>query len=264
MEEWITRLYNELQETWLVIVLKLNKLHTDKANKNLDNLPADLTSGEKDAIRTKLDIAGSTDLVGLLHNPTYDPLTHVFSMDMRGGGTFTIDFPIENLIENIELNANDELVLTFEDGTTASVPLNTLLVGVVKNVNGKTPNASGVVTIGIGDIANLQATLDEKAMANLSNLPSNLTAADKTAIRTKIGAGTVTSVAVTVPSGLAVTGSPITSSGTVAITFASGYSLPTTAKQTNWDKAYQHSLDMGDANSVIPDWSTQLDNQVNF
>ena len=50
--------------------------------------------------------------------------------------------------------------------------------------------------------------------------------------------GTVTSVALTVPTGLSVSGSPITSRGTLAISLASGYSIPTTTKQTNWDTAY--------------------------
>ena len=50
--------------------------------------------------------------------------------------------------------------------------------------------------------------------------------------------GTVTSVGMTVPTGLSVSGSPITSSGTLAVTFASGYSIPTTIKQSNWDTAY--------------------------
>lgn len=52
------------------------------------------------------------------------------------------------------------------------------------------------------------------------------------------GSGTVTSVAVSVPAGLAVSGSPITSAGTINITFAAGYSIPTTAKQEEWDAAY--------------------------
>lgn len=52
------------------------------------------------------------------------------------------------------------------------------------------------------------------------------------------GSGTVTSVAMSVPTGFAIGGSPITSSGTLALSFASGYSLPTTAKQTQWDTAY--------------------------
>ena len=52
------------------------------------------------------------------------------------------------------------------------------------------------------------------------------------------GGGTVTSVAMTVPTGLSISGSPITSSGTLALTMASGYAIPTTASQTNWDTAY--------------------------
>lgn len=53
-----------------------------------------------------------------------------------------------------------------------------------------------------------------------------------------VGAGSVTSVAMTVPVGLTVSGSPITTSGTLAVTLTAGYSIPTTASQTNWDTAY--------------------------
>ena len=49
--------------------------------------------------------------------------------------------------------------------------------------------------------------------------------------------GTVTSVALTLPTGLACATKTITTSGTFAITLASGYSIPTTAKQTAWDGA---------------------------
>ncbi len=52
------------------------------------------------------------------------------------------------------------------------------------------------------------------------------------------GSGTVTSVDMTVPTGLAISGNPITTSGTLTLTFASGYSIPTTANQTNWTTAY--------------------------
>ena len=40
----------------------------------------------------------------------------------------------------------------------------------------------------------------------------------------------------TVPTGLSVSGNPITSSGTLAVSFAAGYSIPTTAKQASWDQ----------------------------
>lgn len=52
------------------------------------------------------------------------------------------------------------------------------------------------------------------------------------------GSGSVTSVAMSVPTGFSVSGSPITSSGTLSLRFASGYSLPTTTKQSQWDTAY--------------------------
>lgn len=52
------------------------------------------------------------------------------------------------------------------------------------------------------------------------------------------GSGSVTSVAMTVPTGLSVSGSPITGAGTLGVTYASGYSIPTDASQTEWDTAY--------------------------
>lgn len=52
------------------------------------------------------------------------------------------------------------------------------------------------------------------------------------------GSGTVTSVSTTVPTGFAVAGSPITTSGTIAITYAAGYSVPTNTSQASWDTAF--------------------------
>lgn len=52
------------------------------------------------------------------------------------------------------------------------------------------------------------------------------------------GKGTVTSVAVSMPAGFQVAGSPVTSSGTIAVTFAEGYGLPTTVAMGQWSAAY--------------------------
>jgi hypothetical protein len=54
---------------------------------------------------------------------------------------------------------------------------------------------------------------------------------------TATGSGTVTSVGLSVPTGFAVANSPITTSGTLALSFAAGYSLPLTATQASWDAA---------------------------
>jgi hypothetical protein len=78
--------------------------------------------------------------------------------------------------------------------------------------------------------------------------------------------GTVTSVAVSVPTGLSVSGSPITTNGTIAIALASGYSIPTTAKQTAWDGAvsakHTHSnksvLD-GISSTKVSHWNSAYD-----
>lgn len=56
------------------------------------------------------------------------------------------------------------------------------------------------------------------------------------------GTGTVTSVAQTVPTGFTISGSPITTSGTLALSYAAGYSLPTDASQANWNTAYTDRL----------------------
>ena len=52
------------------------------------------------------------------------------------------------------------------------------------------------------------------------------------------GGGTVTSVGLSVPTGFAVSGSPVTGSGTLALSFATGYSLPLTADVNKGVTAY--------------------------
>jgi len=57
-------------------------------------------------------------------------------------------------------------------------------------------------------------------------------------LATETYTGTVTSVDLSVPTGLSVSGNPVTSSGTLAVSYAAGYAIPTTTKQSNWDDAY--------------------------
>lgn len=82
---------------------------------------------------------------------------------------------------------------------------------------------------------------DVGAVPTSRTLTINGTAYDLTADRSW-SVGTVTSVALSVPTGLTITGSPITGSGTLAIGLQSGYSIPTTASQTNWDAAYNDKI----------------------
>ena len=75
--------------------------------------------------------------------------------------------------------------------------------------------------------------------------------------------GTVTSVGLSVPTGFAVTGSPVTTSGTLALAFDTGYSLPTTASQTNWNTAYGWGNHATAGYEVALTFSTGLTRSVN-
>jgi hypothetical protein len=54
--------------------------------------------------------------------------------------------------------------------------------------------------------------------------------------------GTVTSVNMSVPTGFAISGNPVTTSGTLALGFDTGYSLPTDATQATWTAAYNETI----------------------
>lgn len=91
--------------------------------------------------------------------------------------------------------------------TALNLKQNTLVSGTnIKTINGQSLLGSGDVTISAG------------------------------------GGGTVSSVALDVPVGFAVSGSPITTSGIIGLSFATGYSLPTNANQSNWTNAYNNRI----------------------
>lgn len=77
------------------------------------------------------------------------------------------------------------------------------------------------------------------------NADNTVSSLDATSFRTAIGAGTssttgtVTSVGLTMPTGFTVTGSPVTTSGTLTASITAGYYFPTTTDQTNWGKYNQ-------------------------
>lgn len=81
--------------------------------------------------------------------------------------------------------------------------------------------------------ANARTNLGLSTMALQSSTNVSITGGTVTGVT-----GVVNSVNMTVPTGLSVSGGPITSTGTFAVTFASGYSIPTTSAQSNWNTAY--------------------------
>ena len=82
-----------------------------------------------------------------------------------------------------------------------------------------------------------QLTNDAGYLTTHQSLASYYTKAEIDAKGYTTNKGTVTSVALTLPAGLTCATKVITTSGTFAISLASGYSIPTTAKQTAWDGA---------------------------
>lgn len=106
------------------------------------------------------------------------------------------------------------------------------------------PDATNASEVFSGTKGTLDAYVD---WADITNKPA-------------LGTGSVTSVALTVPTGLTVSGSPITTSGTLAITLTAGYSIPTTASQTNWDTAYtdRNKWDGGSTGLVAATGRTSL------
>lgn len=111
-----------------------------------------------------------------------------------------------------------------------------------------------------------QLTNDKGYLTAHQSLASYYTKAEIDAKGYTTNKGTVTSVALTLPTGLTCETKTITTSGTFAISLASGYSIPTTAKQTAWDGAvsakHTHSnksvLD-GISSTKVSHWDSAYD-----
>lgn len=111
-----------------------------------------------------------------------------------------------------------------------------------------------------------QLTNDKGYLTAHQSLASYYTKAEIDAKGYTTNKGTVTSVALTLPTGLTCATKIITTSGTFAISLASGYSIPTTTKQTAWDGAvsakHTHSnksvLD-GISSAKVTHWDSAYD-----
>ena len=139
------------------------------------------------------------------------------------------------------------------DLNSASTSRTNLGLGTIATQDASNVSITGGSVAGITDLAVADGGTGASTAANarVNLLPSYTSNANKVlAINSgatdvewiTAGAGTVTSVDMTVPTGLAVSGNPVTSSGTLAVSFSSGYSIPTTSKQTDWDTAYTDRL----------------------
>ncbi len=127
------------------------------------------------------------------------------------------------------VGANNALYSTSSSALTAGT------LPVAAGGTGSTSLPANNVLLGNGTSA-LQAVAPGTAGNILTSNGTTWTSAAPSA------SGTVTSVAMTVPTGLSISGSPITTSGTLALSLQSGYSIPTTASQGEWNSAYTNTL----------------------
>ena len=150
--------------------------------------------------------------------------------------------------EQINIVVNDEKISINVESGDVIVNVNEQIVE-VSTVNGGYPLPTTVYSV-FGRTGNIIATEGDYDLGELgdvtlvSSTNGDVLTYDGTKWINKAvtGTGTVTSVNMSVPVGLQVSGNPITVAGTLAVNFAAGYSLPTTAKQTTWDAAYNDSI----------------------
>ncbi len=169
--------------------------------------------------------------------------TLVVTQDATGGRTLTLPSGTNKVLGSTSTttislsaaaNAKDILNFYFDGttyfwnvgqgyGTAATITANNLAGGAA----GSIPYQTGAGATGF-----LAKGTDGQILTLASGVPSWAAAA----------ATGVTSVAMTTPTGLSVSGSPITSSGTLALSLTSGYAIPLSTSQTNWDAAYTNRI----------------------
>jgi len=168
----------------------------------------------------------------------------------------TINTALDDIVLEINSNADGTNAITLQEGGFAVGATTVTVTGAEFNIlDGDTAATSTTVVDADRVVFNDDGTMKQVAMSDL-----------KTYINASVGTGSVTSVAMTVPTGLTVSGTPITTSGTLAVSLQSGYSIPTTSSQSNWDTAYgwgDHST-QGYAVGTIPTNNNQLTNGAGY
>ena len=151
------------------------------------------------------------------------------------GTLYSSKYYADQASDNVDdaFNAITSTASTLSAGSSATASFNTstkvLALGIPTGATGATGPSGTNGTNGIDGVGVVAGGTTGQVLAKIDSTNYNTT---------WITPGTVRSVALTVPTGLSVSGSPITSSGTLAVSLTSGYSIPTTTKQTQWDTAF--------------------------
>lgn len=117
----------------------------------------------------------------------------------------------------------------------------TTLATTLGKANTALQNLLGGLNAILGNSTTTNATTTTLAITSLGTPAGTFLAVNPngTVIATSTPAGgSVTSVDMSVPTGLSISGNPITTSGTLALTLTGGYVIPKTASTSEWDTAY--------------------------
>ena len=167
---------------------------------------------------TKATVGGSEDTWGTTTNTALDAIVSEINNNADGTNAITPNMTSFQVGGTAVTSTADELNKL--DGATVTTDEINIL-------DGDTSATSTTIADADRIILNDNGTMVQVAVTDLSSY-----------INASAGSGSVTSVGLSAPTGLTVSGSPVTTTGTLALTFTSGYSIPTTASQSNWNTAY--------------------------
>jgi len=167
---------------------------------------------------TKATVGGSEDTWGTTTNTALDSIVSEINNNADGTNATTPNMTSLQ-IGGVAMTSTAAELNKLDGATVTTAEINIL--------DGNTSATSTTVVDADRVVFNDDGTMKQVALSDI-----------KTYINASAGSGSVTSVGVTVPTGLSVSPSTITTSGTFAISLASGYSIPTTSSQSNWNTAY--------------------------
>jgi hypothetical protein len=235
-----------------------NATLTAGTNVTITNGPGSITINSSNPGGTVTSVNASGGTTGLTF--TGGPITSSGTLTLGGtlgtanGGTGLTGFTANTVLYATSTSALAGSTNLSFNGTRlglGTTPLTAARLGIVGVTSANTDytayltNSSGTLLGFVRDDGAFSTGTAATSPVNLTTgLAPNVYVEPGTGVlyRSTASAGTVTSVGLSAPTGFSVAGSPVTSSGTLALSFASGYSLPTTASQTNWDTAYTDRL----------------------
>jgi len=162
---------------------------------------------------TKPTVGGSLNSWGTELNTALDAI--VTEINNNSGGTNQVTPNIGGTV----VTATGAELNKLDGATVTTAEINVL--------DGDTSATSTTVAAADRVVFNDNGTMKQVAMSDIAAYVGGAT-----------GGGSVTSVGLSAPTGLTVSNSPITSSGNISLQLQSGYAIPTTSSQNQWNTAY--------------------------